>query len=49
MRLFILPGELACDVAGLPDDSDHRMILRMFINTLTWGAVMVMTALAIML
>jgi hypothetical protein len=48
MRFFMLPGNLACDVAGLPADSDHRMILRMFANTMVWGAVMVGAALAIM-
>jgi hypothetical protein len=48
MRLLMLPGDLTCDLAGLPADSDHRVILRMFTNTMVWGAVMVAAALAIM-
>ena len=48
MRFFMLPGELACDAAGLPEDSDHRIVLRMFVNTLTWGVLLVGAALAIM-
>lgn len=37
--IFLFPGELACDLAGIPADSDHRMILRMFTNTLVWSIV----------
>jgi hypothetical protein len=48
MRLLMLSGDLTCDLADLPADSDHRIILRMFINTMVWGAVMVAAALAIM-
>jgi len=48
MRFLMFPGELACTLAALPESSDHRMILRMFINTMVWGAVMVAAALAIM-
>jgi hypothetical protein len=39
MRLFLAPGDLACDMANLPKDSDHRMIFRSFINMLFYGAV----------
>ena len=49
MRFLLLPGDLACDLAGLPEDSDHRMILRMFINTMAWSAVIVAATLAVML
>jgi len=49
MRFLLLPGDLACDLAGLPESSDHRMILRMFVNTLAWGTVAVAAALAITL
>jgi hypothetical protein len=36
--LFLLPGELTCRLAGLKQDNDHKQILRMFVNTLVWGA-----------
>lgn len=36
--LFLLPGEVICHLAGLRQDNDHRQILRMFVNTLVWGA-----------
>jgi hypothetical protein len=39
LRLFLLPGDLVCDWAGLPKDSDHRQILRMFLNTIVWGGL----------
>ena len=38
MALFMLPGNLASDLVGLEHDSDHRQILRMFVNTLFWSA-----------
>jgi hypothetical protein len=37
-KLFLFPGGLICDAAGLTEDSDNRQILRMFLNTLIWGA-----------
>jgi hypothetical protein len=37
-KLFLSPGGLICDAVGLTDDSDNRQILRMFLNTLIWGA-----------
>lgn len=47
--LFLFPGEAACHLAGLRHDDDHRQILRMFVNTLVWGAtgvaIVLMTAL----
>ena len=45
MRIFLLPGDLICDWVGLAKDSDHRLILRMFLNTIVWGAVGVVLAL----
>jgi hypothetical protein len=39
LDLFLLPGDLVCDAAGLPERSDHRQVLRSFINMLFWGAV----------
>jgi hypothetical protein len=43
-KLFLLPGGLICDAVGLKD-SESRQILRMFLNTLIWGAVGVITIL----
>ena len=37
MLRFLSPGDVVSDAVGLPD-GEHRMILRMFINTLVWGA-----------
>jgi hypothetical protein len=37
MPKFFSPGDLISDAAGLT--GDNRVILRMFINTLVWGAV----------
>jgi len=44
MRFFLMPGSLVCDAVGLREDSDHRQILRMFLNTLFWGTASVITA-----
>jgi hypothetical protein len=37
MPKFFSPGDLISDAAGLT--GDNRVIFRMFINTLVWGAV----------
>ena len=37
LRLFS-PGDLAADALGL-GENEHRVIFRMFINTLVWGAI----------
>jgi len=37
--LFLLPGDLVCDFADVPRESDHRQVLRSFINTIIWSAV----------
>lgn len=39
MRLFLLPGDLIARLTGLPEDSDNRMVLRMYANVVIWGAV----------
>jgi hypothetical protein len=39
MTLFLLPGDLICDAMSLPKNSDHRQVLRSFLNTMIWGAV----------
>jgi hypothetical protein len=44
-KFFLLPGGLICDAVGLTEDSDNRQILRMFLNTLIWGAAGVITIL----
>jgi hypothetical protein len=46
-RLFLMPGSLICDAVGLREDSDHRQILRMFLNTLVWGLASVIVAVAL--
>jgi len=46
-RLALSPGDLACDAAGIASSSDHRIILRMFVNTLIWGAASVGIALIV--
>lgn len=38
MPKLLSPGDLLSDVVGLADD-EHRVIFRMFINTMVWGAV----------
>lgn len=39
LSLFLLPGDAVCDVAGIPKDSDHRLVLRSFANMIVWSAV----------
>ena len=46
-RVLLSPGDLVCDAAGIERGSDHRMILRMFLNTLIWAAVSVGVALVV--
>jgi len=38
MQRLLSPGDFAADIMGLGDD-EHRVIFRMFINTLVWGAI----------
>lgn len=38
MLKFLSPGDMAADALGLSDE-EHRMIFRMFINTIIWGAI----------
>lgn len=37
MRNFFSPGDMLSDATGLT--GDNRVIFRMFINTLVWGAI----------
>ncbi|MCB1512575.1 MAG: hypothetical protein KDJ36_16895 [Hyphomicrobiaceae bacterium] len=39
MLRYLSPGDLVSDAAGLAADSENRMVFRMFINTLVWGAI----------
>ncbi len=39
MLKFLSPGDIVSDAAGLAVESEHRVVLRMFINTLVWGAI----------
>jgi hypothetical protein len=48
-KLLLLPGSLICDAVGLTTNSDNRQILRMFMNTLIWGAVGVVAILLLSL
>jgi hypothetical protein len=34
-RLFLLPGDLACDAIGL-GQADNRDLVRMLVNSLAW-------------
>lgn len=44
-NFFLLPGDLVCNVAGIPHDSDHRQVLRSFINMMFWSAIAIPVAL----
>ena len=46
--VFLYPGDTLCNLLGLPQDSDHRMILRSFFNMLIWGVVGTVVILTIM-
>lgn len=47
--VFLFPGNTLCNMMGVPQNSDHRMILRSFFNMLFWGAIGSSAILAIML
>jgi hypothetical protein len=47
MLRYLSPGDLLSDAVGLTD-KEHRMVLRMFINTLVWGAVATVVMIAIL-
>ena len=49
LSLFLFPGDVVCNIAGVPPDSDHRQILRSFINMMVWGAAAIGVALWISL
>lgn len=41
----VLLADLVCDLAGVPAASDHRQVLRSFINMMFWGAIAIGAAL----
>lgn len=48
-RLFLLPGDFVCDALGLAEKSDHRQIMRSFVNMMIWGAISITIALQLAL
>lgn len=44
LRLFLMPGDLACDALGLEAEGEHRQVLRSFFNMMIWGAVAIAAA-----
>lgn len=44
MKFFLFPGDVVCDLANLPKESDHRQVLRSFFNTIFWGIVAALVA-----
>jgi hypothetical protein len=48
-RLIVLPGDLVCDALGMPAHSDHRQVLRSYLNIIIWGALGMAAALKIAL
>lgn len=49
LKAFLFPGDLVCDLSGVPKVGEHRQVLRSFINMMVWGAVSIASALWIML
>jgi len=47
LRYIVSPGDLAAEASGLAAGTENRQILRMFVNTLVWGAVGVIAAVAL--
>jgi len=45
-RLFLLPGDLACEALGLGRD-DKRELVRMLVNSLVWIVVGMVFAAAV--
>ncbi len=41
IKLFLLPGDLLCDAAGLEREGPNRQVLRSFFNMMIWGAIMI--------
>jgi hypothetical protein len=39
LKLFLWPGDLIAGLAGLPEGSDNRMVLRLYANVVIWAAI----------
>lgn len=48
MKLLLWPGDFVANLAGLPKNSDNRQILRMWTNTVFWGAVATLVLLIVL-
>lgn len=48
MKLLLWPGDLIAGMAGLPKDSDNRMILRMYANVVIWGIIATVVLISVM-
>ena len=42
-KVFFLPGDLVCDLIGATK-ADDRMMIRMFVDMLFWGCVVIVGA-----
>lgn len=49
LAIFLYPGDRICDLVGVPADSDHRQVLRSFLNMIIWSAIAIAIALALAL
>lgn len=47
MLKLLSPDDFAADAMGL-GDNEHRVIFRMFINTLVWGAIGTVAMIAVL-
>lgn len=48
MKLLLWPGDLIARMTGLPEDSDNRMVLRMYANVVFWGVISTLVMVSIM-
>ena len=46
LRIFLLPGNLACDALGATEEDDRSMI-RSLVNMLVWNLVAVLAVVAL--
>ena len=47
MWRWLSPGDLVCDLVGLPKEGENRLVLRMYVNIIVWGAVLTAVALTV--
>lgn len=48
-KLFLFPGDKICDAFGVAQESDHRQILSMLLNTMIWSVIGIGMALKVAL